>query len=342
MICLFSGYHQRPEQSGQPTSQESIKMNITIEQVKEYSVTAYNPLVASIAALQEKYKDVVYDMTTVDGVTSAMSELKEFKSLHSKVDKARLEIKRPILDIGNEIDRVGHEFKIPLKARIDELNAPIELFWENERVRVAAIESRIESIKSRPMTLLGKTSEYMRDCLQDLIETNSNDFQEYNHAAKAAIDATILLIEPIIEDRERIESEMAKQACQQREQKAIIDAQQKEIDDARKQIQAENNRIAQEKHDRENNERIALERAEAAKAALIKADQDRVEREIREAEEKAKALALMPEVDAVVAWLELIIGSAPLVRDEKLARLVTSVKAASSNHIRAFKEAKAA
>jgi hypothetical protein len=307
----------------------------------------YAPHVDVLEAWKATHQNVVHDVTTVQGYEDALRDKKESKALFNTVDKVRKIIKADALKRCQDIDTQFKMFVAPVTDHMAIVEAQLAIQDEKTAIRIAAIESKIESIKTLPMRLLGKTAEHIRECLHELMGTNPNDFEEYNHAAKGAIDAAIPQIEAILEDRERLEIAEAKQrelaeesrqaneaiAVKQREQQAVIDAQQKEIDDARKEIQAENNRIAQEKQDRENNERIALERAEAAKAALIKADQDRVDREIRDAEEKAKAKALQPDIEKVISWVnDSIIATAPTVNDPVLAAWVSKIISGTAKH----------
>ncbi len=310
----------------------------------------YEPHVAAITALQAKYKNVVYDVATTEGYTGALCESKEFKKLFNQIDKVRVAIKAPALERCKQIDAQAKEFTAPLDARVKELEAMLSIQDEKDRIRVAAIESKIESIKSLPMRLIGTTSEHMIECKQELIETNPNDFAEFNHVADAAIKAALVAIQPMIEDRERTEHtareqlkaqeaqrlELEKLREQQVAQQAVIDAErakaaaeQKAAQDAieaeRRAIQAE--RDALERAERERLHAIQVEEArkQAAADALAKAESDRVEAERRASEAKSKADALRPEAEKFSNWIQAFIDAEPVLNDTNLAARAKSI-----------------
>jgi hypothetical protein len=68
------------------------------------SITGFDPIAASVAALKAKFENVTYDVTTTDGMKAAKADRAELKEFRLEVEAVRVRLKEPHLLAGREID----------------------------------------------------------------------------------------------------------------------------------------------------------------------------------------------------------------------------------------------
>jgi hypothetical protein len=291
-------------------------------------LTEYQPHVAAINVLQDKFKGCVYDVATAEGYEGAKFESKEFTRLFNQFESVRTEIKKPALELTRQIDAQAKEYTAPLKLRIDELKAMLAIEDEKQAIRQSELESQIAAIRATPLNMISQTSEVMQGAAQSILAIDANDFAEYAVAAKNAINEALSQLEPMIAQQHKIEafeSEQAVIAETLRIAQEKIDAQQAAIDAAEKAKNDENNRVLAAE-----NERLA-ETARAAQAEidrlekLAQYERDKVEKERIAAEAQTQAEALRPESAKVAQWLQACVDSAPNVTDDGLSKMVNAI-----------------
>lgn len=109
-----------------------------------HALVAYSRTEAGLLALKADLSGKVYDLATVKGNELARQDRQRCVSLRTALDKKRLEFKRPVLDIGKQIDteakRITDEI-LKLEAPIDAAIKADEERREKIRLEKAAAEA---------------------------------------------------------------------------------------------------------------------------------------------------------------------------------------------------------
>jgi hypothetical protein len=231
-------------------------------------IVEYSQTEQALAALREKYKDVVFDVSTGKGMTAAKEARAELRGLRTTLEKKRVEIKAPALErcrmIDAEAKRITAELsklEDPIDERIKAEEARKEeerlARLEAERQRLQAINDKIDAIRALPATLVGKPSVIIQGQLAKL-RAQTLDQAEFAELLPTAQDAHTAAIARI-EDQLRAQQEHEAEA-------ARIKAEREELERLR-----EADRLRREEEER--------------KAAAARAEQERADRERREREE---------------------------------------------------------
>lgn len=254
------------------TTEKTAGSNLT--QIAEYSETA-----AALADLRQRHQGVVYDVAKQKEMKAAKEARAELRTLRTSLEKTRKEIKAPALErcrlIDDEAKRITAELvaleePIDVQIKAEEARAEAEKLakLEAERLRVEALQAKIDAIRNVPATLIGKPSIIIAGQLAKLEaeQLDEDEFAEFFVTARDALELAIA----------RVKQQHADQVAHEAEQKRIA-AEREEL--AR--IRAENERLQ-----READERATADRAEADRKA--QAERDRIaaeERAHREAEQ---------------------------------------------------------
>ena len=103
-----------------------------------------------IAVAEQKYTDVVYDVTTVAGLAEAKAAKKELTTLRTTIEKVRKLLKQPFLDQAAEIDGVAKR----LTERVAAIENPIKELLEAEESRQKRAEAeRLAAIEEENRAL---------------------------------------------------------------------------------------------------------------------------------------------------------------------------------------------
>src|SRR3990172_4903473 len=94
-------------------------------------IVVLKPIEADLAALSDKYKSVVYDVTTAGGMTQAKAAKKEIAGYRIALEKAREKEKEASLTYGRKVDSEARA----IGARIAALEDPITTMIETETKR---------------------------------------------------------------------------------------------------------------------------------------------------------------------------------------------------------------
>jgi hypothetical protein len=135
------------------------------------SIQEYSKTEAALATLRASYKDVVYDVTTRDGMKSAKDARAEIRTWRVELEKERKKIKEPALTRCKKIDTEAKRITKELEALEDPIDAVIKLeegkkeaerklleeaAAKAEAERVAKAESAIAAIKACLLEMVGK------------------------------------------------------------------------------------------------------------------------------------------------------------------------------------------
>jgi hypothetical protein len=192
-------------------------------------LTEMDRVEAGLQALETKYAKVVYAVETDKGMTDAKAARKELKDTRVAVEHARVAAKRPVLDLGINIDGKA----TTIKTRIQQLETPIDqqitVQEAKEAERKADLERRIREIVETPKSCIGKGVPDLELVLEGLNTLPLADFQEYREqAAKAQLDATLAVSTLLTQAKQA--AELAELQERQRKEEARKAAIQQAID----------------------------------------------------------------------------------------------------------------
>lgn len=240
-------------------------------------IVEYRKTEAALAALANSYKDVVYDVTTREGMAAAKKGRAEIRSYRVDLEKTRKEVKESALRRCQVIDAEAKRITSALVALEDPIDAQIkkeEQRIEDERnANARAALARVEAEERAK-----REAEEARLAA----ERAELDRQRAEIAkAEAARIAAEAEARRKIEDEERAArlriEEQERQARLAREEEERKARQAREAEDAK--LRAERQRL--------EDERRAAEEAARKEREAIEAKQ-RAEREAEEAKQKAK------------------------------------------------------
>lgn len=262
--------------------------------IAEYSETA-----AALGELRQRHQGVVFDVTKPKEMKAAKEARAELRTLRTGLEKKRVEIKAPALERCRLIDAearritaelVALEEPIDVQIKAEEARAESERLakLEAERLRVEAIQQKIQAIRDVPAGLVGKPSVVIAGQLAKLRETvlDEAELAEHYVTATDALAAAIARVEQLLAAQHEAEAEQ-KRIAAEREELARIRA-----ENERLQREAEERRLADER-------KAAAERAEADRLAQVERDRLAAEeRAQREAEQAARDEAARAEREA--------------------------------------------
>lgn len=251
------------------------------------SIAEYSETAMVMADLRKRHEGVVYDVATPKQMKLAKEARAEIRGYRVALEKTRVEIKAPALERCRQIDSeakrltaalVELEEPIDVQIKAEEARAETERLakLEAERLRVEAIQQKIQAIRDVPASLVGKPSVIIAGQLAKLRETTLEEAElgaDYLTAADA-LAAAVARVQELLAAQKDAEAEQAK-----------IKAEREELE----RVRAENERLQ-----READERAAADRAEADRKA--QAERDRIA-----AEEQAKRDAEQAEQERLAA-----------------------------------------
>lgn len=262
--------------------------------IAEYSETA-----AALGELRQRHQGVVFDVTKPKEMKAAKEARAELRTLRTGLEKKRVEIKAPALERCRLIDAeakritaelVALEEPIDVQIKAEEARAESERLakLEAERLRVEAIQQKIQAIRDVPAGLVGKPSVVIAGQLANLQKTvlDEDELAEHYVTATDALTAAIARVQELLAAVHEHEAEQ-KRIAAEREELARIRA-----ENERLQREAEERRLADER-------KAAEERAEADRLAQVERDRLAAEeRAKREAEQAARDEAARAEREA--------------------------------------------
>lgn len=281
-------------------------------QLVQTALTEIDLVAAGIAELTSRYKGMVYDVTTPEGMAEAQKARKAINSPIIKVEKIRKDGKAPILELGRKLDgeakRITGELELlkrPIESQIDQQKAIEEANAQKERDRVAQITQCITDLHMTAGTMGGKSSADIQAkiaALQefDLTEWADEFIVEAEKARAGAIAALQQLHAGALAQEQTAAAEAARIA-QERAELAKLRAEQEERDRQADLIAKENAEADAKRRARiAEEERASREKIEAEERAarLAREEADRAARKEREAEE-AKLKAERDRLEAI-------------------------------------------
>lgn len=251
------------------------------------SMITYPVSKTQIAELKSKFSN----MTCADtkGYELTRKAIAECRSMRTAIEKRRKELKADSLEFGRKVDTVA-KF---LTSEIESVETPLldmkqEVDDAKERERLRKEEEKAEEL--RKLYLAEKKAE--EDRLAAIAEANRIERERLEAEAKRLAEENRVLREKAAAEAKALADEAAAK------QKVIDEAnrvEREKIEAAKREVEA-----ARQKAEREEFERQARARAEAAVKAAYEAEQKRIAEAKAAAEEEAKRVeAMRPDVEKV-------------------------------------------
>ena len=227
-------------------------------QVAEYTKTE-----AALADLRKQFGDVVFDVTTKEGMKAAKEARKKIRGYRTALEDKRKEIKAPALERCRLIDSEAHRITAALRELEDPIAETIKeeenraererlAAIEAERERVEGLQAKIQGYRDAPMATMGKGSDEIAGILDQLREDppSEDEFAEYFEQAQDAHTAAVAKIQQAHADQLQHEEEQRKIAAERAE------LQRQREENERLQREAEERRQADAARERQRVERI--------------------------------------------------------------------------------------
>ena len=254
-------------------------------------ITEYSKTDAALAELSQRYKGVLFEVATKEGMVAARTARAELRGYRVELEKTRVEIKAPALERCNLIDSEAKRIKAQLESLEDPIDQQIKLEEDRkereraereakEAARIAAIHEEIQSVHALASSAVGLRAAEVKEILDGLRDRKwKNDPAEFAASAEDAKTRTIAALEQLHAGAVAKEKEAAEEA-------ARVKAEREEL----AKLRAESEKRAKEEQARAAEE--ARKNAEAAAAARAKIEaEERASREKIEAEQRAARLA---------------------------------------------------
>lgn len=289
---------------------ETKEAGSSLTAIAEYTETAM-----ALATLRQQYQGVVYDVTVPKEMKAAKEGRAELRTLRTTLEKTRKEIKAPALErcrlIDDEAKRITAELvaleePIDVQIKAEEARAEAERLekLEAERLRVEAVQQKIQAIRDVPSSLLGKPSVIIAGQLAKLQATvlDEDEMGADYITATDALTAAIANVERLLAAQKETEAEQARVKAEREELKRMREENarlQREAEARAEADRLERERVAQIERDRvAAEEREALQQAERERIA--REEETRKERERMEAIERAEHERAQAEQEAAL------------------------------------------
>ena len=239
-------------------------------------IVSYSATEAAIAGLTARYKNVVFDVTTAQGMTDAKSSYKEINTHSITLEAARVKEKAESLIYGRKVDseakRIADQLdalRLPIKAMIEtetkreerereaKVQAEIARLAAEEKARKEAEEKRMAAEHAeiaRRQEELAKVEREAREKIEAAQRESRRKIEEDQRAARAAQDEADRIARQAREadeqrfraERERIEAERRAAEEVKRKEQAEAEVKAKRIRDAAEAQERETQRQRQE------------------------------------------------------------------------------------------------
>lgn len=151
----------------------------------------FDKVEAGIADLEKTYKDVAFAVATTDGMDQAKAARKAIQTPRFALEAARVAAKRPIIDIGKQVDGRAGVIKARLMAIETPIDQQITAQETIEAERRAEIVRRLDEIRRTPDLAIGKSIQELEQIKEGLETLDLATFGEFREqAAKAQLEVT--------------------------------------------------------------------------------------------------------------------------------------------------------
>lgn len=213
-------------------------------------IAAYKPTEAAVAGLVARFKDVVFDVATVDGLADAKGAYKEVNSHSIILEKGREKEKADSLAHGRYVDSEAKR----ISEQLDGLRLPIKAQIEVETKRE---ERRIEQVKADAVARMEAEAKALKDAEEAKMAEARAEIAKQQAAMEEAGRQSRLKIEE--EERE------ARAARENADREARVA---REAEEAK--LKAERDKLEAQKRAQEDVARKAREAEEARQREVLR------------------------------------------------------------------------
>ncbi len=259
-------------------------------------IVEYSKTEAALADLSQKYKGVVFDVTTVEGMRTARLGRAEIRKYRTSLEDLRKAIKAPALRRCQVIDEEARRITGELLALENPIDEQIKKEEERKELeRTAAV--RAEQARLEAEELARKQAEEKRlaeeraaiEREREKLEAQKREREEIERQARLKLEADERAA------RERIEA-AERQARAEREEADCKARNARQAEEDRLRAEREViEKARREQEERERAERLAREQAERTKRLAKEAEQREIERKQMEVTDARGMLALFVE-----------------------------------------------
>lgn len=267
--------------------------------LQQHAMQEIDAVAEGIAALQERYTGVVYDVSTTAGMADAKAARKEIRQVRYDVERIRKDKGSELKRIATAINDRAAEITAPIRALEEPIDSQIKAEEERkaaekaaEQERIAKQERALECLRRAPLECVGADAAALQDAIQKMHQDSIDWLDDvYRPEAEKIRAESVAALEKMLDERRKLDEAAAELERQRQEQAAREAA---EAEARRKQQEKEDaeRRAKQEAEDAERKARQEAEdraRAEAeAKLAKEREELEARERAQREAEAKAE------------------------------------------------------
>lgn len=280
---------------------------------EQYVAAVYEPLQTSLTTALADEPTEPYDVATTAGMKVAVARRAVFRDIRVATEKARVERKAPILEIGKLLDSSAKSLTALIKPHEDKHDAAIkaeETRKENEkaelarqaeekarleRERLSCIRENITAIRMMPSTLVGKSAAEILQKLDELVDpmTIPDEFAELIEDAGLAYVAATETMATMHQAAVALEVEQARLA----EEKALLEQERLAREEQEKAAAA---KLAQDRKILEDEQEEFRKTQAAAKQAEAATESPAMTKALHPAEPAAPSAGFDPnELDAV-------------------------------------------
>lgn len=268
-------------------------MTTEIEKVQG-ALVRFDEIEAGLAALRDKYTDVVYQVATKDGMRDALAARADIRKPRYSAEEIRKAAKAPILELGRTLDAKAKYIQAELLKIEEPIQAQIALEEERkereiraENIRVTEINQSITDLHMIVSSMAGKPAAAIAKRIADIQEYDLTEWAgEFIAQAEKARAGAVAGLEQLLAGALAQEQAAAAEAKRIADEKADFERRQRELADRER---AEAARLAQERAQRDAGDKVRREAEHAARAKIEEAE--RASRAKIEAEERAARLA---------------------------------------------------
>jgi hypothetical protein len=207
-------------------------------------ITQFEALLSDIKIAKDEAAEMpVFDFTSKEGNQAARSYVYNTRKLNGRIDQAKAEAKRFVLDYGRAVDARAKELKDQVAALIQPVQDGIEEAARVEAERIATLQRRLAEADGLGCVRYGATVAEIEGQLDELNGLSILGLQDYETPVLAAMTRSRKQLETALEQAKAAEAQAAELARLQREQEAreaaekaakeTAEAEAKEVEDAK-------------------------------------------------------------------------------------------------------------
>lgn len=277
-IEMLDGAEQAPAAADAAPKTTDKATALALKQMNA-NVAEFDAVEAGLQELEQKYTNVVYDVTTTKGMTDAKAARMEIRQVRYNVQNAVESAKRPLEALKKAIAGRG----AAIIARTDPLEKPIDAQIKAEEERKAAKKAEEERKEAERVKAINDRVEYFAQVIVANVTASAADIQK----ALEEVEAKVITLDEYAERAG--EAEQSKRSAV--ETLGLMLTQRKAADEAN----AAAARLAEEQRQREEEQRARDEAARVEREKAEAAERERIEAERKKLDDERAAFQRQQE-----------------------------------------------